>query len=99
MKKRATGYDYRGCKICNTLIQEKLIKRDSWIRGKLIVVEDVPTGVCPKCGEKVVKVGVDRWSLRRIDNSEGSSKAPRISVLPWVTLSSNHLLECQVSVF
>ena len=34
------------------------IKQDFWIRGELVVVEDVPAGVCPQCGEKVVKVGV-----------------------------------------
>ncbi|HHT9145572.1 MAG TPA: YgiT-type zinc finger protein [Candidatus Wunengus sp. YC61] len=32
-----------------------------WIRGELIVVEDVPAGVCPQCGEKVVNANVGRW--------------------------------------
>jgi YgiT-type zinc finger domain-containing protein len=80
MKKRAIGYDYGECEICNTLMQEKLIKQDFWIQGKLIVVEDVPAGVCPKCGEKVVKAGVGRWILKLIENSDRIAKAPRISV-------------------
>ena len=80
MKKKATGYDYGECEICNTSMQEKLIKQDFWIRGKLIVVEDVPTGVCPKCGEKVVKADVGSWILRLIENSDRIAKAPKISV-------------------
>jgi YgiT-type zinc finger domain-containing protein len=61
-------------------MKEKLIKQDFWIRGKLIVVEDVPAGVCPRCGEKVVKGEVGCWILRLIENSERIAKAPRIFV-------------------
>jgi len=39
-------------------MQEKYIKQDFWIRGEFIVVEDVPAGVCPQCGVKVVKANV-----------------------------------------
>lgn len=80
MKKKATGYDYGECEICNTPMREELIKQDFWIRGKLIVVEDVPAGVCPQCGEKVVKSDVGQWILKLIKNSERISKAPKISV-------------------
>ena len=55
MKIKYTGYDYGESEICNTHMQEKHIKQDFWIRGELIIVEDIPAGVCPQCGEKVVK--------------------------------------------
>ena len=80
MKKKIVNYTYGECEICNTPMQEKLIKQDFWIRGKLIVVEDIPAGVCPKCGEKVVKADVGRWILRLIENSDRIAKAPKISV-------------------
>jgi YgiT-type zinc finger domain-containing protein len=80
MKKRSTGYDYGECEICNTPMREKIIKQDFWIRGKLIIVEDVPAGVCPQCGEKVVKADVGRWIIKLIQNSERIAKAPKISV-------------------
>jgi len=80
MKKKIVNYNYGECEICNTSMQEKLIKQDFWIQGKLIVVEDVPAGVCPKCGEKVVKADVGRWIIKLIENSERIAKAPRISV-------------------
>jgi len=73
-------YDYGGCEICNTSMEEKYIKQDFWIRGELIVVEDVPAGVCPKCGEKVVKADVGRWITRLLENTERIAKAPKISV-------------------
>lgn len=76
----ASGYDYGECEICNTPMQEKLIKQDFWIRWQLIVVEGVPAGVCPRCGEKAVKADVGRWITKLIESSERIAKAPRISV-------------------
>ena len=73
-------YNYGECEICNTPMQEKYIKQDFWIRGKLFVVEDVPAGVCPQCGEKVVKANVGRWIAKLLENTERIENAPRISV-------------------
>ena len=47
MKRKITGYNYGECEICDIPMQDKRIKQDFWIRGELIVVEDVPAGVCP----------------------------------------------------
>jgi YgiT-type zinc finger domain-containing protein len=82
MRKAKTNhdYDYGECEICNTPMQEKRIKQDFWIRGELIVVENVPAGVCPQCGEKIVKADVGRWLMELIEDSERIAKAPRISV-------------------
>lgn len=78
MKKKK--YDYGECEICNTPLEEKQIKQDFWIKGKLVVVEGVPAGVCPRCGEKVVKSDVGLWITKLIDNPRRLSKAPKISV-------------------
>ena len=80
MKMTNTEYDYGECEICNTPMQEKYIKQDFWIRWELIVVEDVPAGVCPQCGEKVVKANVGRWIAKLLENTERIAKEPRISV-------------------
>jgi len=80
MKTKAKAYDYGECEICDTPMQEKHIKQDFWIREELIVVESVPAGVCPRCGEKVVKADVGQWLTKLIENSERIAKAPRISV-------------------
>jgi len=80
MKIKAAGYDYGKCEICGSPMQEKLIKQDFWIRGELIIVEDIPAGVCPQCGEKVVKADVGQWVMKLIENSERIANAPKISV-------------------
>ncbi|MEW6003518.1 MAG: YgiT-type zinc finger protein [Nitrospirota bacterium] len=78
--RKKTKYDYGDCEICGTQMQERLIKQDFWIRGELIVVEDVPAGVCPRCGEKVVKADVGQLIMKLIKNSERIAKSPRILV-------------------
>jgi YgiT-type zinc finger domain-containing protein len=78
--RKKTKYDYGECEICGTQMQERLIKQDFWLRGELIIVEDVPAGVCPRCGEKIVKADVGQLILKLIENSERIAKSPRISV-------------------
>lgn len=41
-------YDYGECQICGGRMEEKSVKQDFWIRGKLIVIEGVPAGICPQ---------------------------------------------------
>jgi len=80
MNAKKNNYTYGKCEICDTPLQEKFINQDFWINGQLIVVENVPAGVCPKCGEKVVKADVGQWIAELIRSSERIAKAPRISV-------------------
>jgi len=54
------AHDYGNCHVCGEQMQERQIKQDFWIKGKLFVIEGVPAGVCPRCGEKVVKADVGR---------------------------------------
>lgn len=80
MKAKTNHYDYGDCEICRTPMEEKRITQDFWIRGQLIVVEDVPAGVCPQCGEKVVKADIGEWIANLTENSDRIAKAPTISV-------------------
>ncbi len=48
------NYDYGKCQACGEPMVEQQIKQDFWIKGDLIAIEDMPAGVCPQCGEKVV---------------------------------------------
>jgi YgiT-type zinc finger domain-containing protein len=78
--RKKTKYDYGECEICGTQLEERLIKQGFWLRGELIIVEDVHAGVCPRCGEKIVKADVGRLIFKLIENSERIAKSPRISV-------------------
>lgn len=65
-KKRS---DYLGkCHVCGEQMKEKRVKQDFWLKGKLVVIESVPAGVCPQCGEKIVKADVGRQLATLIQN-------------------------------
>lgn len=58
MSLSGNNYDYGQCCVCGGRLMEKSILQEFWIKGNLIVVENVPAGVCPRCGEKVVKADI-----------------------------------------
>jgi YgiT-type zinc finger domain-containing protein len=58
MSNQKGDYDYGICHVCGEQMQEQKINQDFWIKGNLIVIESVPAGVCPQCGEKVVNAQV-----------------------------------------
>jgi YgiT-type zinc finger domain-containing protein len=80
MKKTDLKYNYGECEICNTPLVEKLIKQDFWIKGELIVIDNILAGVCPQCGEKVVTAHIGHYIARLLKNKNIISAAPRISV-------------------
>jgi len=67
--KKGTAYDYGECHVCGERMEERHIKQDFWIKEKLIVIEDVPAGVCPRCGEKVVRADVGLQLAALLGNS------------------------------
>ena len=73
-------YDYGKCHVCREQMQEKRINQDFWLKGKLIVIESVPAGVCPQCGEKIVKADVGRQLAALIANLKSLPKKKTISV-------------------
>lgn len=54
MAKRKKTYDFGECHVCGERMEPGLINQEFWIKGKLVVMEAVPAGVCAQCGEKVV---------------------------------------------
>lgn len=73
-------YDYGECHNCAERMEERRVKQEFWIKGQLIVIENVPVGVCPQCGEKVVRAEVGRRIAALIEDSRGLRKARTISV-------------------
>ena len=79
-KTQMNKYDYGECEVCDTPMQEKCIKQDFWIRGELIVVDNVMAGVCPQCGAKVVNAEAGRHIAELLGDTEQIAAAPRIAV-------------------
>ena len=64
------NYDYGKCQVCGEQMVERQIKQDFQVKGDLIVIEDVPAGVCPQCGGKVVRADVGRQIATLIAGEE-----------------------------
>jgi YgiT-type zinc finger domain-containing protein len=61
-------------------MQARHIKQDFWIRGALIVLDNVPAGVCPQCGAKIVNAAVGHQIATVLGNAERIAAAPRMAV-------------------
>ncbi len=68
MSNNKSTYDYGKCHVCGEQMIEKRINQDFWLKGKLIVIESVPAGVCTQCGEKVARAVVGRQLATLIQN-------------------------------
>ena len=62
-------------------MQAKLVKQDFWIKKKLVVIEDVPAGVCVQCGEKIVSADVGRSVAGALKDTTRRRKARTMAVL------------------
>lgn len=51
------------CSFCGGAVEERRIEYDYRRRGRLLIISDVPAGVCQQCGEKYFQPGV----LKRMD--------------------------------
>jgi len=61
-------------------MRAKRVKQDFWIRKRLIVIEDVPAGVCIQCGEKIVSADVGRSLAGALKDTSRRRKARTIAV-------------------
>jgi len=71
---------YGVCHVCGEQMKARSVKQDFWIKGKLVVIDGVPVGVCQQCGEKVVKADVGRRIAALIEDSKRLRKARTMSV-------------------
>jgi YgiT-type zinc finger domain-containing protein len=79
MKKKAS-YNYGACHVCGERMEERRIKQDFWVKEKLVVVEGVPAGVCPRCGEKVVRAEVGRQLADLLNSPDRLRRTQTMSV-------------------
>ena len=81
-------YNYGDCHVCGGKMQAKRVKEDFWIKTKLVVIEDVPAGVCSQCGEKAVSVDVGRRLAGSIKDTARRRKVRTIAV-PVIRLAKD----------
>jgi len=71
---------YGLCHGCGEQLVARRISQCFWIKGKLLVIEKVPAGVCPQCGERVVKVDIGRYLASLLGKSNGLRKVRHMTV-------------------
>lgn len=79
MKKKGE-YNYGECHVCGERMEERRVKQDFWLREQLVVVEGVPAGVCPRCGEKVVRAEIGQQLAALLKGSARLRQAETIRV-------------------
>jgi YgiT-type zinc finger domain-containing protein len=80
MKRKKSPYDYGECHVCGEKMEERYITQDFWQKDQLVVIEDVLAGVCPQCGEKVVKADIGRLIATLFEDAKRLQKARTMSV-------------------
>jgi YgiT-type zinc finger domain-containing protein len=80
MSTNKATYDYGKCHVCGEQMEARRVSQDFWLKGKLIVIESVPAGVCPQCGEKIVRSDVGRQLAALIENRRRAPKRRTIAV-------------------
>ncbi len=80
MNNKKAAYNYGKCHVCGEQMKEKRVNQDFWLKGKLIVIEFVPAGVCPQCGEKIVKADVGKQLATLIENLKRLPKRRTMNV-------------------
>jgi YgiT-type zinc finger domain-containing protein len=81
-------YNYVNCHVCGGKMQARRVKQDFWIRNKLVVIENVPAGVCAQCGEKVVSADIGRRLAGALKDTARRRKS-RTIVVPVIRLAKD----------
>ena len=63
---------YHDCYFCGGVVEERILPREVRWKGELLVLEDVPMGVCTQCGERFLRPEV----AKKIDAALKSTKRP-----------------------
>ena len=80
MPSTRSSYNYGKCHVCGGALVERKIDQEFRIKGELIVVREVPAGVCQRCGEKVVRAEVGKQLTAIVTDVNSLRRAATIAV-------------------
>ena len=78
--------EYADCFYCGGSVKEQNVTREIRWEGQLIVVENVPTGVCTQCGEKVLRPEVAKSIDAIIEAKKKPSRTLEVPVYEYGTV-------------
>ena len=75
------------CEYCDGLIVEKSVDLPRKVKGKYVLIENVPAGVCTECGTRYYAANV----LKTVEETiRGRQKAAREVLVPVYSLSPSN---------
>lgn len=80
MKRTREQHDYGECHVCAARMQPREVKQDFWLKGRLVVVEAVPAGACPRCGARVVSAAIAQRLASLLADSREVRRARTVKV-------------------
>jgi YgiT-type zinc finger domain-containing protein len=73
------------CEYCDGTVRERRVREDYWSGKQLVIIEDVPVGICDRCGERYYSAAV----LEKMDRIAGRrSKIKRTIRVPVTTFET-----------
>lgn len=76
-------WEGESCEYCHGLLKEKTTDMSRKVKGKYVVIENVPTGICRECGTRYYSANV----LKSIEEAlRGRRKAKREVRVPIYSL-------------
>ena len=76
-------YEGETCEYCGGKLEEKLVTLHRKVKGKYILIENVPAGVCRQCGTRHYTANVLKMIEERV---RGRQKATRQVLVPVYSL-------------
>ena len=83
MKKQATTvglWEGERCEHCNGLIREKRSELSRRVKGRHVLIENVPTGVCTECGTRYYSANVLKTIQEAITGRRKANREVRVPV-------------------
>jgi YgiT-type zinc finger domain-containing protein len=68
------------CEYCHGLIKEKNTEMSRKVKGKYVVIENVPTGVCSECGTRYYSANILKSIEETIRGRRKAKKEVRVPV-------------------
>lgn len=79
-------HNYANCSFCGGQVEEQMVTVDYRVKNRLIVIENVPAGVCHQCGEQYYTAKV----AKALEEIAHTNRLPSKEILiPIYTFSQN----------
>jgi YgiT-type zinc finger domain-containing protein len=74
------SYQYGNCHVCGATVEERLTEQSVREGNEWILIRDVPTGVCTRCGEQILRFQVSSRLEEILEHRGKHTPASRIEV-------------------